>query len=186
MWAKQSLAINSGTRGNFSGIGERLSFGGVGAVGFALDAPGDPEIWSKLTPGQQTWIMNTLVKLDGKIRQATGTSCPSFGPSITAAGGCFQAWFNSMYGSQQLQGIKMPLRTDGVFDQDTFWALMKTVGDRSADFPTPFPGTESITTQGGEKKLSKGAMYGLAAAGVTAVGGIIYAATRGKKRSRRR
>jgi len=163
-------------------LGERISYGGRGAVGFALAAAGDPDVWTQLTPDQQTWVMQTLTKLNDMIVKTTGTSCPTWGPSITAAGGCFQFWFNSMYiGSP---GFPKPIRTDGVFDGETLQALITAALIHQTDFPTPFPGTPPT----GKKKLSTGAMVGIAAVGATALGGVIYAATHSKKsrRSRRR
>lgn len=160
--------------------GEQISFGGRGALGFALEAAGDPEVWSKLTSEQQTWVMNTLTKLNDMIVKATGTSCPTWGPSIVAAGGCFQYWFNSMYVGSP--GFPKPIRTDGVFDGETLQALITAALIHQTDFPTPFPGTPPT----GAKKLSTGAVVGIAAAGATALGGIIYVATRKPRRSSRR
>ena len=178
MWAKQSLS---------SGVGERISFGGVGSLGFALEAAGDPEVWTKLTPAQQTWVVNTLVKLDENIRKATNTTCPTFGPSITAAGGCFQRWFNNQnLGLTKPNGDAVVLRTDGTFDQETLDALRTVVALHAADFPTPFPGTSLPGLTGtGEKKLSTGAMVGIGVGVATALGGVVYVATRKKSRRRR-
>jgi hypothetical protein len=162
----------------------QIALNGVGVRGFALSAAGDPEVWTKISSEQQAWVMNTLVKFDQMIRSKTGTSCPTFGPSITAAGGCFQAWFNAnTKGSfTKPDGSPLVLRTDGVFDQDTLDALRTVVALHPTDFPTPFPGTEMAGT--GEKKLSKGAIIGIAVAGATVVGGGVWLATRKKRRSR--
>jgi hypothetical protein len=46
-----------------------VSFGGVGVRGFALEGPGDPEIWTKQSAAQQTWIADTMRKLNDKITQ---------------------------------------------------------------------------------------------------------------------
>jgi hypothetical protein len=160
--------------------------------GFGVGAAGDPDVWTTLSPAQQTWVMNTLITLDTQIRKSTNTTCPTFGPSITAAGGCFQRWFNSQnFGLTTKQGGRVELRVDGVFDQDTLDALRTVVALHAKDFPTPFPGTEMAGTGTPAKKLSTGAMVGIGA-GVAAVGGVIYAATRkggrrkGRKASRRR
>jgi hypothetical protein len=185
MWATQSL---SHVRGQSSGIGERISFGGRGVRGFSLAAAGDPDVWTKLSTEQQTWVVDTLVKLDGYIRASTNTTCPTFGPSITAAGGCFQRWFNNQnLGLTKPNGDKVVLRTDGVFDQDTLDALRTVVALHAKDFPAPFPGTKLPGLTGtGEKKLSTGAMVGIGVAGATALGGIVYVATRKKSRKSRR
>jgi hypothetical protein len=159
---------------------------------WGVGAAGDPDAWTQLNAAQQTWVMNTLLTLDAQIRKSTNTTCPTFGPSITAAGGCFQRWFNAQnFGLTKRDGSKVVLRTDGVFDQETLDALRTVVALHAADFPTPFPGTEMAGT-GGSKKLSTGAMVGIAAGGAAVLGGIVYAATRkggrrkGRKASRRR
>lgn len=160
-------------------LGEQVSFGGSRVRAFALAGAGDPEIWSKLSPEQQKWVTDTLVKLNDLIVKTTGSSCPTWAANIPAATGCFQPWFNSMYvGSPGF----VKLRTDGVFDADTLQSLVTTALIHQADFPAPFPGTMPTTKKG----LSTGAMVGIAT-GVAAVGGgIIYAATRGGSKSRRR
>lgn len=163
-----------------------------GGARFGVGAAGDPDAWVQLDKSQQTWVMNTLVKLDSLIRSSTpGTSCATFGPSISAAGRCFQFWFNSAkLGLTKRDGSPVVLRTDGVFDQDTLDALRTVSSLNPKDFPTPFPGTEMAGT-GAKKGLSTGTMVGIGA-GVAAVGGVIYAATRkggrrkGRKASRRR
>lgn len=174
-----------------TGIGERLSFGGRGALGFAIGKAGDPDAWTQLNAAQQTWVMNTLVKLDSLIRAQTKTSCSTFGPSITAAGGCFQNWFNgAKLGLTGRDGAPIVLRTDGVFDQDSLDALRTVAALNPKDFTTPFPGTEMAGT--GAKKLSTGAIVGIAAGGAAVLGGVVYVVTRkggrrkGRKGSRRR
>lgn len=167
------------------GLGERVSFGGVGALGYALESVGDPEIWTKLTGAQQTWVVDTLVKLNELIVNTTHTSCPTWAPAIDRASGCFQAWFNAAkMGFTKQDGSLLVLRTDGVFDQDTLDALRTVAALNPQDFKTPFPGT---SLPGPEKKgLSTGAMVGIGVAGVAAVGGIAYVAMGGKKKKRRR
>lgn len=162
-------------------LGEQVSFGGVGALGFGIAAAGDPDVYLTLTPDQQKWVVSTLTTLNNKIYQATGTTCPTWGPSVTAAGGCFQAWFNSVNAGAPIK----KLRTDGVFDQDTLDALITTTQIHRTDFPAPFP-SAATPAPAAPAKLSKGAMAGLAVAGAGVVGGTIYAVTRGKPRRRRR
>lgn len=179
MWA-QSKGLLSG---------QQISFGRAGVVaGFALRAAGDPDVWTKLSADQQKWIQDTLTKLNNIIYQKTGTTCASWGPSITAAGGCFQMWFNAnMKGLTKADGSPLVLRTDRVFDQDTLDALRTVAALNPPDFPTPFPGTSlpGTTPQAEEKKgLSTGAMAGIAVAGAATIGGVAYLATR--KKSRRR
>lgn len=167
-----------------TGVGERLSFGGVGVRGFALEAPGDPEVWSSLSNSQQTWISETLAKLNELIIKATNTRCPSWAPSIDRASFCFQAWFNGAgLGFTKPDGSPLTLRTDGVFDQDTLNALRTVAALNPKDFPTPFPGTELPGT-GEKKKLSTGAMVGIATAGAAVIGGGIWFATKKPRRRR--
>lgn len=182
MWANHSVS---------HGVGEQISLGGARAFGFGIGKAGDPDAWTQLNAAQQTWVMNTLVKLDSLIRAQTKTSCSTFGPSITAAGACFQGWFNgAKLGLTGRDGAPIVLRTDGVFDQDSLDALRTVAALNPKDFTTPFPGTEMAGT--GEKKLSTGAVVGIAAGGAAVLGGIVYAATRkgrrrkGRKASRRR
>ena len=169
-------------------LGEQVSFGGRGVRAFALAAAGDPDIWGTLTVPQQTWIANTLAKLNDLIVKSTGTTCPQWSPSIHGAGYCFQAWFNSQrFGLTKPDGSTVVLRTDGTFDQDTLDALRTTVSMNPKDFPTPYPGTQLAGETGtGEKKLSTGAMVGIAAGGAAMLGGVVYVATRkGGRKSRR-
>lgn len=169
MWAKQSL---SQVRGKYSGIG--------GDLGFALAGP---DIWQTMSPDQQKWIVDTLVKINSAIMQKTGTVCPTWAPNIMAAGQCFQGWFNAQkFGFTKPDGSPVMLQTNGIFDQDTLDALRTVVALHPSDFPTPFPGTQLPGLTGtGEKKLSTAAMVGIGAAAV-GLAGIIYAATSGKKR----
>jgi hypothetical protein len=190
MWAKHTLC--PGNRLTNSGLGEqammneRISYGRpTGRRHFSLAAAGDPEVWSSLSTAQQTWVMNTLVTLNNLIVQTTGTTCPTFGPSVTAAGGCFQAWYNTNYLPLNPQAVA--LRTDGVFDQDTLNALRLIAALDPSNFPEPLPGTELPGTGVvAKKKLSTGAMVGIGLAGAAVVGGIAWAATRGGKARRRR
>ena len=172
MWASQSLSY---VRGQSSGIGERLSYGGRGAIGFAIGAPGSPDVWSSLNLAQQTWIRAAFVTLNNQIFQTTGTSCPGWvaptmDAGITPATVCFQNWFNSV---QSAGAPVAKLRTDGVFDQDTLNALITTAQIHSADFPVPYPvtGTPGTTPAATTPAtgLSTGEMVGIGAAGVGAL-----------------
>lgn len=166
-------------------LGERISFGGTGA----LAAAGDPSVWDKITPEQQMWVGATLVKLNDLIVKATKTTCPDFGSTVNASLKCFQYWFNAgpKGAITKADGSKLLLRTDGYLDQetlDTLIAVTKLTANVK-NFPTPFPATPTAIEK---KGLSTGAMVGIGVAGATVLGGIIYAATRGKKarRSRRK
>jgi hypothetical protein len=133
--------------------------------------------------------MNTLVALDGKIRTQTGTSCSTFGPSITAAGGCFKGWFNgAKLGLTKPDGSPLVLDPTTTFDQDTLDALRTVAAMDPSTFKTPFPGTDMPGLTGDKKKLSTGAMVGIATGGAAVLGGIVYVATRkgGKGRKARR
>jgi len=168
-------------------LGEQVSFGGRNVRAFALAKAGDPDVWEKLTPGQQAWLAGVKQKLNDLIVQTTGTKCATWGPNVTSQGAttCFQNWYNS-YGLTQL-------RTDGVLDQDTLSALIETAQAHPNDFPQ-FPGQAQPGTPPevaaadavGPKKLSTGAIVGIAAAGAAALGGAIYVATRKSGRKSRR
>jgi hypothetical protein len=166
-----------------SGVGdlmETISFGGNGALGFALGGPGDPDVFATLTAAQQTWVQASLLLLNSKIMAASGTSCPTWvdpGVNLKAAVGCFQLWYNVNYGTGQ--GSKA-LRTDGVVDADTLASIQMIASLHAADFNVPFPAAAGVPAKG----LSTGAMVGIGVAGAAAVGGVIYTATRksGKRR----
>ncbi len=190
MWAQQSL---SAVRGESAGIGERISFGGNTVLGFGIGAMGDPEIWTKLSTEQQTWVVSTLTKLNELIVKSTGTTCPTWGPSIIAAGGCFQGWYNANY--LPLNPAAIQLRTDGVFDEDTLCALIVQAAINPPEFPAAFPDPAKRYCQvpaaalvpEEKKKLSTGAMVGIGIAGAAVVGGIGYAVMRrGGKKTRKK
>lgn len=188
MWAQTSLSHVRGQSAGV-GIGERLSFNG-----FSLSAAGDPEIWTQLSAAQQKWVMDTLVKLNNIIVSKTGATCATFGPSVTAAGGCFQAWWNASGISPQM------IRTDGVFDEETLCALITMAGIHSADFPTMFPDPEGrycqipttmapqalAPVEPEKKKLSTAAVVGIGAAVIAVGGGAVYLATRKTKKKSRK
>lgn len=167
---------------NFPGmVGERISYRGAGALGFAL---GGADVWTSLNADQQKWIVETLSMLNNLIYQSTDTSCPTWGPSITAAGGCFQSWFNNnMTGMTKADGSPLVLRTDGVFDQDTLDALRTVAALDPGHYPTPFPGTRLPGFEEQKEGLSKGAIAAIAAGGAAVVGGTIWMLTRKKRRS---
>ena len=133
--------------GCFTGVGERLSFGGKKVPGFALSAAGDPDIFARLSADQQTWVLATFNKLNALIVQSTGTTCPTWAPTIAAAPGCFQKWFNSSLPAAQFGQTKM-LRTDGVFDEDTLCSLLAVAAAHPEDFLTAFPDPNKRYCQG--------------------------------------
>lgn len=168
--------MNAIARTGTAGLGEQVSFGGARARGFALGAAGDPEIWSKLNAAQQGWVMGALSTLNGLITKTNpGSMCPGWvtpsgASGITAATGCFQMWFDSVYPPGN--AVKQ-LRTDGVFDQDTLDGLKLIASLHPTDFPTPFPGTVATT-----KKLSTAGMVGIGA-GVLTTAGVVYVVAKG-------
>jgi hypothetical protein len=183
MWAQQSLAPAHRTA--YSGLGEAVAFGGRPALGFALGTVNDPEIWSKLSPAQQMWVSNSLNTLNTKIMQQSGSSCPTWGPAINLAGGCFQTWFNANYGGAN-SGV-MTLRGDGVFDQDTLCALITVTGMHPQDFPQKFPDPanqycQSPAPVAAKKKLSTAEMVTVGGLGVAAVAGLALALSKKKRR----
>jgi hypothetical protein len=182
MWTRQSLST---VRGESSGIGERVSLGGRVVGGFSLAAAGDPDIFMGLTQPQKDWVLQSLTVLDAMIVKTTGTKCEPGLTAIFPRTKCFQAWFNeNMKGFTGADSKPVVLRTDGVFDQQTLDALRTSVALFPQDFKTPFPGTE-LPGLVEEKKLSTGAMVGIAAAGAAVIGGGIYLATRKKTRRSR-
>lgn len=221
-WTSNSLC--PANQGPGSGYVAGISFGGVGMPGFALGAAGDPEIYSKLSADQQGWVAAALSKLNDNIVKQSGTTCPGWAPAIGPATTCFQGWYNLNYGAPK--GPANPLRTDGVFDEETLCALLGITAAFPTDFPAAFPdpakahcqpgATKSaatvspaaatpaspavpatpaapaasspaaavtpaaITPPTAKKPLSAEAKFGIAAAGVTALGGLIFVATRKK------
>jgi len=187
-WAKNSLC--PGNRLTNSGLGEgfmeTISFGGRGALGFALGAAGDPA--ATLTDPQRTWVQGSLVLLNSKILSTTGSSCATWvdpGVNLTAAVNCFQQWYNANKPS-----ASVALRTDGVLDNDTVSAIQFIASQHPSDFNVAFPGSAPAAPAAAstKSKLSTGEMVGIAAAGAAALGGVVYAATRkggGRRRKRR-
>lgn len=193
-WSRSSMACPG-----CGMLGESVSFGGRRAAAFSLSAPGDPDVFATLTPAQQAWIGSTLVTLNTNIMQASGTTCPTWGPSVPQAAGCFQAWYNANYAPAN--GPSKQLRTDGVVDLDTLNALQMIAGLHPTDFPTPYPATPAPLANPplanptpvpapspapASKGLSTGAIVGIGAAGAAVLGGIVYAATRKPSGRRRR
>lgn len=180
MWTQRT-----GVQG-YSGLGELIAIRGVGSLGFALDGASDPEVWTKQSSAQQAWIADTMRVLNDQIMKATGTSCPTWNPSnIASITGCFQVWFNANYRGKLTgaNGAPVGLRSDGVFDQETLDALITIAGMNPTAFPKAYPGGSlpGPATQVDKKGLSKGAIAGIAAGGIAAVG-LAYAATRKKRR----
>jgi hypothetical protein len=163
-------------------LGEQIVFRGRAVRGFGLRAAGDPGIWDTLSGAQQEWVLQTLISLNDLIVKTTGTSCATYQSRVEPATGCFQAWFNtSNFGFTKVDGSPLVLRTDSVLDRDTLDALRTVVALHPQEFPASFPGTE-LPGMVEEKKLSKGAVIGIAAAGATAVGGLVYLVVTRRKR----
>lgn len=160
--------------------GEQIFLSGAPVAGFGDLGLSGSDVWGALNRDQQTWVMNTLTKLNDIIVANTGTRCSTWGPSITAAGGCFQNWYNA--NAVPLNPSAIELRTDGVFDNDTLCALLVTAALDPTNFPTGFPDPEGKFCQA-KTGMSKGMKIGLAVAGTAAVGGtVVYLATRKKRR----
>jgi hypothetical protein len=183
-------------------LGESISFGGVGALGFAIGAPGDPTIWSSLDDSQKQWVTSTLNKLNDVIIAKSGTHCPGWpadlvpgnDSAVAPALACFQMWWNANRASPN--GPGKPLRGDGILDQDTLCALITIQQLDPSNFAVTFPDhgknfcmpsapiqpTPSPSPAAEKKGLSTGAMVGIGVAGAAVFGGIIYAATRPRYR----
>lgn len=197
MWAQQSTSLvrgnSAGAVAGLAGLNERLSRGGRGAIGFSLGfALGGDEIWTKLTPDQQMWVGTSLNALNTQIVATTGTQCPTWGPAINLAGGCFQVWYNANYAAPK--GPSKAIRADGVFDEDTLCALIMIAQLKGKTyFPTPFPDPSgkycappAPVAAASDQKVSTAKMLGFGALAALGVGGIAYAATHKKSRRRRR
>lgn len=163
---------------------ETISFGGRGARGFALGAAGDPP--ATLTDPQRLWVQASLVVLNSKVLQSTGSSCATWvdpGVNLTAAVNCFQTWYNA-----NKPAASVALRTDGVLDADTVAGLQFVASQHPADFNVAYPGAAPAAAAVAAKPgLSTGEMVGIGVGGAALLGGVIYAATRGggKKKKRR-
>jgi hypothetical protein len=204
MWANNPTRWNGGPteyggNGGPNCWGERIQHNGRSVAGFALDAAGDAA--ATLSGDQQAWVTSTLTTLNTNIGQTTGTSCAGWqAGNLAATVTCFQGWYNANSGGT--------LRTDGVLDQDTLTALQATTAAHGVDFPTPYPGAAAATPaapapsspasvpeppaappaemahhdkKADEKKAAwtTGGKVALGVASVVAVGGIVFAATRG-------
>lgn len=190
-WSRSSMACPG-----CGMLGEAVSFGGGRARGFALGGPSDPAV--TLVAAQNAWVAQALTTLNGKILQASGTTCPTWADpatNLSAAVGCFQAWYNANYAPPKAPGVT--LRTDGVLDLDTLSALQMIAGMHPADFPTAYPATPAPLANPPvanptapaapaapaaatpSKGLSTGEMVGIGLGGAALLGGIVYAATRG-------
>lgn len=186
-WAKHSLCPgNRLVSGVGEGFMETISFGGRGALGFALGAAGDPP--ASLTDPQKTWVQASLTLLNSKILATSGSSCATWvdpGVNMTAAVNCFQQWYNA-----NKPAASVGLRADGVLDSDTVAALQFIASQHPADFNVAFPGAAPAGPAAAAAKpaLSTGEMVGVGVAGAAVLGGIVYAATRkggGRRRKRR-
>lgn len=169
---------------------QTVRFGGLRCPGFSLQGPSDPDVFAGLTPAQKTWVQGSLVLLNTKVMQATGTTCPTWtdpGVNLANAVACFQAWYNANYGPTKAPSAA--LRTDGTLDADTLAAIQMIAGMHPADFNVPFPTsaatsasapTSTAVTKAG---MSTGMKIGVGVAGAAALSAIFYAT---KRTSRRR
>ena len=174
---------------NGSGLGEGLmetiSYGGRSARGFALGGASDPA--ATLTDAQMTWVKAALVLLNNIIMKSSGTTCSTWvdpGLNLSAAVGCFQQWYNA-----NKPAPAIAVRTDGVLDADTVNSLQFVATQHPTDFNAAFPaaGAASTTPATGTKPgLSTGEMVGIGIGGAALLGGVIYAATSGGKKGKRK
>jgi hypothetical protein len=204
-WTRNTIC--PGNRSTSAGIGdgfmETISFGGVGATGFAVGGPSDPDVFNSLDDSQKGWVTSTLAKLNDLIVKSTGTACPTWADPTTnwqqnlrAAANCFQIWWNASRAAPK--GAGKPLRTDGIVDEDTLCALQFVQAADPGNFAVVFPDhgrgfckPPAPVTTTTKKGLSTGAMVGVSLAGAATLGGIIYAASSGgvgthKRRGRKR
>jgi len=152
-----------------------------------------PEIFfAKLTPEQGAWVYAALTA----VGAARKIDPPNQGAAVCAGSAtiedmtrCFQYGYNRDIVATPAK----PLRTDGVFDEDTLCALQLYSSKVTA---VPFPDPNKLYCQppcptgqardpmtglcADQKKpgLSTGAVIGIATAGAVVVGGLLYAAMR--------
>ena len=124
-----------------SGMLSGVSIHGRPVPGFGI-GQGGGDVFSTLTPAQQSWVQTTLSTLNSKILAGSKPCATWADPtaSLSAAVGCFQNWANSLPQAPLTPGGA--LRTDGVVDQATIAALLALASHiHPEDFPTPFPAT---------------------------------------------
>ena len=160
-----------------------MALNGAPVPGFGVGDSSD--IYSQMNATQQQWVLNAINTLNTQIIATTGTTCPSWAADIQHMAGCFQIWYNANYGKS---GVSRLLRTDGVLDEDTLCALKMISQLHPTDF-TVFPDPQNQYCQPSspaaqDKKMSTGAVVGIAAVGAAALAGAIYYVTRSKKGSR--
>lgn len=193
--------------GRLHGTSDSLALAGCGGTpcwsSTGLQGPNDPAIDTGLAAAQMAWVQNALLILNDKIMSTSGSSCPTWADPtahLPAAVQCFQLWWNTHYAGTGKPGI--PLRTDGVFDEDTLCALQTITSMHPEDFPIPFPDpTKQFCKPASPlaavakvhrgivnylESLSTPAKVGIGVAAVAAVGGTVYAVTRRNTNRRKR
>lgn len=175
------------------GLGDSLGLDPLGnPCSLALAGPADPTLDKGLSIAQLAWVQNSLLTLNNKIMSTSGSACPTWADptaNLAAAVGCFQAWWNTHYGTGQ--GAKT-LRTDGGLDEDTLCALQTITAMHPEDFGTPFPDPAKqfckpaapthplAVAKAHWAGLSVPVKVGIGVGAVAVVGGIVYAVTRRK------
>lgn len=157
---------------------------------WGLGGPGDPDIFGKLSPAQQGWVATTFAAIFAKADPKDIQPC---GPLNSSAAmiRCFQMIYNAESTDMPVK----PLRTDGVFDEDTLCALQLAATNTKFGV-VPFPDPEKrfcqppcpvgqardpktgLCAETTKPGLSTGAIVGIAAAGAVAVAGLVYAVSR--------
>jgi hypothetical protein len=142
-----------------------------------LSGPSDPDITSQLNPAQAAWLQSVLTTFQQNTQAYNGLT----GPALIAA-------FQKEWNTQMVGKAVIPLRTDGVLDQDTLCALTFAVAHEagaSSGFPDPTgqfckaapAPTATSTSPVVHKGLSTTAKVGIGV-GIMLAGGTLYAVTR--------
>jgi hypothetical protein len=176
--------------------------------GGSLSAAGDPA--ATFTSDQQAWVVATLNSLNTNIGQSTGTSCTSWqdaGTNLAAAVGCFQFWANGNgKGSLRTDGVldqdtlKLLVQTAQAHAGDfpTMFPTAPAVPEPppapaapaapvapAAPAAPPPPEPPPVDNSGAvvEAGMTKNAKLALGIASAIVVGGVVYTATRRRKKS---
>jgi hypothetical protein len=172
-----------------------LSIHGRQVPGFALGAAAPVDIFNSLTLTQQAWVISALNAWMASTAVTTWmaaptSTCPQLTPIpagtitntgvLTAAIGCFQAWFNA----QNAQGGT--ITSGGTFDQTTAAALMAAMVQAAYTTAAGTPvglcpancGIQTATTA--TATSSSTGYYVAGGLAIVVVGGLIYVLSRKK------